>query len=249
MPKTEKYSVDLNSPIPDLKERLKAQIGVLNDFTDIRPPRQQISEIEGSNPSEQYAHHEAHVFWVEEPLEDLIFLNSSQLPHIKALQNQARKSLRQIIPTEKINSEEIQKAERWYNIQTFIVEAIQFLEGFGQTNSNKEIKSEMMLKIYNRNLKNIDYIADDWVSLLERNRYNPNDELDSKKITPKNYKKYILKEGIGYRELDNDQYISFDVLELYKKQVPINFEDLVKIAEQTCKVRREIREKYKPDSN
>jgi hypothetical protein len=247
MPNNEIYSKDLDTPLPDIKERLKAQLSSLNNFEDIRKPRNQNTEIIGSNPNEQYDHQEVHVFSVEESLEDIVFLNLSQLPHLKALQKQAKNSLKKIIPNEKITVKEIKQIERWYNIQTFVLEAIQFLEGFGNRGVNDETKKEFLLKIYNRNLIGQEYNSDDWVALLERTRFVW-DESGTIQITPNNYKKYVLMEGISYRELTKDQFISFDVLELYKKQTPINFDDLVKIAERTCRVRREVREKYKPDN-
>jgi hypothetical protein len=242
------YKIDLNSDLPDIKEELKSHLSFVNDFRDIRFPKELQSEIKGSNHRENYEHFEAHISVVEATPEDLVFVNSSALPHLKALQTQIQKSLKELKPNSLINVEDIQKATKWLNIQKLLIDMIQFLEGFGKSNTDVKIKNEMLSKIYNRNLGNLVYIPDDWVALLERNRFDPNDINNFNSLTASEYMKYILHEGIGYKELDEGQYVSFDALELYKKQTPINFDDMVKIAERTCKVRREVRKKYKPDN-
>jgi hypothetical protein len=249
MPKEQIYLVDLDKPLPDISEEIKSYLAFCNDFQSIRLPRALQSEIQGSNHTENYSHFELHVSNAEAPPEDLVFLNFSALPYLKALQTLAKNSLKELKPDSRISNEDILKAVKWLNIQKLIVEIIQFLEGFGSVNVNGNVKNEMLSTIYNRNLGDLNYIPDDWVSLLERNRFDIHNINKPIFTTPRNYKKYILKEGFGYKELDKDQYISFDILELYKKQIPIIFDDLLKIAEKTCKVRSEVREKYKPNSN
>jgi hypothetical protein len=249
MNELEKHAIDLNKPFPDISKKLINYLNLEFGFDKIRSPRKNDSQIKGSYPNLQYSHYHTHIPWVESPIEDLLFLNNLQLPYLKALQNLARNLLKEINPDKVITVENINKAKKWYNIQILIIEMIQFLEGFGENYRGDNIKNEMLQKIFDRNLGDLIYVADDWVSLIERSRYDPNDGNKLISITPSDYKRWILCGSIGYKELDKDQYISFDVLELYKKQTPINFDYMVKIAEKTCKVRREVREKYKPDSN
>ncbi len=247
-----------NTKIPDINEAIKLQLAAFCGYDDIRFPGSLEPEIEGVNSLYQYRHiAEDHTHNIEIPLEDLVFINSRHLPYLKAQRTLAKNLLIKIdtsdslrlptIPYETIERSDKLRAEKWLNIQTLLIEMIQFLEGY---NSNKKLvttKELMMQKIYNKNLGTLDYLPQDWASLLERERFEPNNnEAYLKTLTPNNYKKYILKEGMGYTELEVNQYPSFVVLEMYRKQKPLVFENFIIVVEEVINIRKEVRNRLKP---